>query len=75
MAVLKALEVQKGAVFVVGAMDSNVELAVRNVPKVDAVLAESINTYQMLRYSSVIVTKKGMAALEERLKAAVGRGE
>ena len=67
VSVLKGLGLDRGALFIVDANDANVLLASRNIPKVEIVTAALANTYQVLRYKNVIVTKAGMEALENRL--------
>ncbi len=66
-AVLKGLGLDRGALFIVDANNDNVLLASRNIPKVEVVTAALANTYQMLRYKNVVITKAGMEALEKRL--------
>jgi large subunit ribosomal protein L4 len=66
-AVMKGLGLDRGALFIVGENNDNVLLASRNIPKVEVVTAKLANTYQLLRYKNVIVTKAGMEALENRL--------
>ena len=66
-AVLKNLGLDRGALFIVDANTDNMLLASRNIPKVEVVTAALANTYQVLRYKNVIVTKAGMEALEKRL--------
>ena len=66
-AVLKGLGLDRGALFIVDANNDNVLLASRNIPKVEVVTAKLANTYQLLRYKNVIVTKAGIEALENRL--------
>jgi large subunit ribosomal protein L4 len=67
-AVMKGLGLDRGALFIVGENNDNVLLASRNIPKVEVVTAKLANTYQLLRYKNVIVTKAGMEALENRLE-------
>jgi large subunit ribosomal protein L4 len=67
VSVLKGLGLDRGALFIVDTNDENVLLASRNIPKVEIVTAALANTYQVLRYKNVIVTKAGMEALENRL--------
>lgn len=74
-AVVKSMEAEKGALIVVDTLDMNLALSARNIPKVELTTAADVNTYQLLRYPVIIVTKKGMAELEKRLKAPAGRGE
>ena len=67
VAVLKNLGLDRGALFVVDANNENVLLASRNLPKVEVVTAKLANTYQLLRYKNVVITKAGMEELEKRL--------
>ena len=65
--VLNNLGLDRGGLFIVDAHNDNVLLAARNIPKVEVVTAALANTYQLLRYKSIVVTKAGMEALESRL--------
>jgi large subunit ribosomal protein L4 len=65
--VLKNLGLDRGALFIVDQANDNLLLASRNIPKVEVATAQLVNTYQMLRYKNVIVTKAGIEALEKRL--------
>ncbi len=67
VAVLKNLGMDRGGLFIVEANSDNVLLASQNIPKVEIVTAQLANTYQLLRYKNVVVTKAGMKALESRL--------
>lgn len=66
-AVLKGLGLDRGGLFIVDVNTENVSLASRNIPHVEVVTAPLANTYQLLRYKNVIVTKAGMVELEKRL--------
>ncbi len=66
-AVLKNLGLDRGALFIVESDNENIRLASRNIPRVEVVTAALANTYQLLRYRNVVVTKAGMEALEKRL--------
>ena len=65
--VLKNLGLDRSALFIIGDTDNNIYLASRNIPQVEVVTADLANTYQMLRYRNVVVSKAGMEALEKRL--------
>ena len=67
VSILKGLGLDRGGLFIVDSNIENVLLASRNIPKVEVVTAALANTYQLLRYKNVIVTKAGMEALESRL--------
>lgn len=66
-AVLKNLGLDRGGLFIVAEATENQLLASRNISRVELVTAKLVNTYQVLRYKNVIVTKAGMEALEQRL--------
>ncbi len=65
--VLKALEVQGKILLIVDAMDTSVLLAARNLQDVEVVCAGNVNTYQIVRYPQIIITKAGVEKLEQRL--------
>jgi ribosomal protein L4 len=46
--------------------------ASRNIPRVEMTTADNVHTYQLLRYATIVVTRDGMAVLEERLRKAKG---
>ena len=66
-AVMKNLGLDRGGLFIVDDASDNLLLASRNIPRVEVATAKLVNTYQVLRYKNVIVTKAGMDALEQRL--------
>lgn len=66
-AILKGLGMDRGGLFVVDTVKDDIRIASRNIPKVEVVPADLVNTYQMLRYKDVVITKAGMEALEKRL--------
>jgi large subunit ribosomal protein L4 len=66
-ALMKNLGLDRGGLFIVDEASDNLLLASRNIPRVEVAAAKLVNTYQVLRYKNVIVTKAGMEALEQRL--------
>jgi ribosomal protein L4 len=48
-------------------MDNTVLLAARNLQDVEVVCAENVNTYQIVRYPQIVITKAGVEKLEQRL--------
>jgi len=72
-ALLERLAPKRSALFIVDELQQNMVLASRNVPKVEVVEAKNANIYQILRYPLIVVTRSGLASLEERLKISVGR--
>ncbi|MCF7847373.1 MAG: 50S ribosomal protein L4 [Kiritimatiellales bacterium] len=65
--VIKGLELARGVLFILDSIEENVQLASRNIPQVEVVTAQLVNTYQLLRYPNVVITKAGMEVLEKRL--------
>ena len=74
-ALLKALQINGPALFVVDKVEDNVALAARNLPGVEVVAACNLHAYQLLRYPAVVVSRSGLQALETRLGATTGRTE
>ena len=66
-AILKALNIQKHALFVVAAPDEVTFLAARNLPKIEIMRACDLHPYHIMRYQDVIVTRDGMDVLVSRL--------
>ena len=63
-AVLKNLNVEK-ALVVIDDNDQNVVLSARNIPTVKVAQTNSINVFDILKYSTVVVTKAAVATIEE----------
>ncbi|MDO4262203.1 MAG: 50S ribosomal protein L4 [Eubacteriales bacterium] len=63
-AVLDALNVSK-ALVVLNENDANVVRSARNIANVQTALTNTINVYDILKYSTVIVTKAAVATIEE----------
>lgn len=64
---LSKLDVQGKALLVIDNLDVNVCLAARNLPDVEVVCASNVNTYQIVRYPQIVVTKAAMEQIEQRL--------
>lgn len=57
-----------GATLVVtDAVDKNLKLAARNVPSILVEPADSVNTYELLRFDKIVATKAGFAKLAARV--------
>lgn len=65
--VLKALEIKGKALLILDVMDAGIVLAARNLQDVEVVCAGNVNTYQIVRYPQIIITKAGVDKLEQRL--------
>jgi large subunit ribosomal protein L4 len=66
--VLKALEINNTALFVIDAADENLRRASRNVNKVEVTSSDFVNTYQILRSDKLIFTRGAFQKLEDRLQ-------
>ena len=62
--VLDALKVNK-AIVILDDLDRNVILSARNIPNVITAQVNTINTYDIMKYNTVIATKAAVAKLEE----------
>ena len=62
--VLDALKVNK-AIVILDSMDQNAILSARNIPNVITAQVNTINTYDIMKYSTVITTKAAVEKLEE----------
>jgi large subunit ribosomal protein L4 len=71
-ALMNGMGVSGPVLFVTKSVDQDIVRAVRNIPRVEVTTADNLHTYQLLRYPSVVVTRDGMASLEERLRKAKG---
>ena len=66
--ILSKLEVSKSAVLVDSVDNTKLKLSVQNLPKHQFLPPEGVNLYDVLRFEHLVLTKKAVAALEERLK-------
>nr|WP_296463775.1 50S ribosomal protein L4 [uncultured Acetatifactor sp.] len=64
VAVMNNLKVDKGLV-VIAENDANVVLSARNVADVNTALANMINTYDVMKAKTVVLTKDAVAKIEE----------
>jgi len=67
-AALAKLGVDGSALIVDAAIDKNLNLASRNMEKVEVTTADSLNTYQVLRPNKLLFTASAFEKLEARLK-------
>ncbi len=63
--VLDALKIGNKALIVLDSLDRNVILSARNLPGVATVQAGSINTYDIMKYSTVVATKAAVSKIQE----------
>ena len=62
--VLDALKTQK-ALIVLDSLDKNVIISARNIPQVKTTQVGTLNTYDVMKYDTVVVTKKAVSDIEE----------
>jgi large subunit ribosomal protein L4 len=67
LSVLSALEVEGTALLVDHGADKNLQLASRNVSRVELTTGKSLNTYQVLRSGKLVFTRGAMEQVEKRL--------
>ena len=63
-AVLDALKLDK-ALVVLDSIDQNVILSARNIPTVKTTQVGTLNVYDVMKYATVVVTKKAVQNIEE----------
>jgi large subunit ribosomal protein L4 len=72
-ALLKSLGLTRGALIVVAQPDAKLVRAARNLPDVEVTTVAAVNTYQLLRYPVVVMTRAAMDGVKSRLEASSGR--
>jgi large subunit ribosomal protein L4 len=68
LVVLSALQVEGTALIVAHGADKNLQLASRNVSRVELTSGESLNTYQVLRSGKLVFTRGALEQVEKRLE-------
>lgn len=74
VALLEAVKVDAPAIVVVDRLTPALEQAAKNVERVELTSAESLNTYQLLRYKRIVISKAAMDALQSRLTPRAAKG-
>ncbi len=64
---LKSLELSERTLFLVAARNTNLELAVRNLPDANVLPVEGLNVLDLLLYEKIVCTPETFKRLEERL--------
>ena len=65
--IYRNLGIERGCLMVVDEVSQNLFLYSRNIQNVELISADLLNTYKLLLYKSVVVTKAAMNVLEKRL--------
>ncbi len=67
VAILKNLKIDGGALLVTDVTPRELLLATRNLERVEVVRASDVNPLQVLKYPHVVITREGLARLQDRL--------
>ena len=65
--VLSALQIQGTLLLINSSIEDNLSLAARNLPGLEVTTGAMLNTYQVLRYDKIVMTKSALAQVEQRL--------
>lgn len=71
----KQLKIKGSVLIVVDRVTDQAAKATRNLPEVELALASSVNTYQLLRYSTVILTRAAFEVIQGRLAGQKGEAQ
>src|SRR5712675_904898 len=66
--VLKRLDLKGTTLLVASAVERNLQLASGNLQRIEVTTADSLNTYQVLRYDKLLFARSAFEKIEERLK-------
>ena len=67
LGVLNALQVEGTALIVDHGADKNLQLASRNISRIELATGDSVNTYQVLRSAKLVFTRGALEQVEKRL--------
>jgi large subunit ribosomal protein L4 len=70
---LKKVGGGKAVLFVTGESNKNLNMAARNIPKVEVTTAGQAHTYQMMRYPVILTDAAGLEGLKARLEKKVAK--
>jgi len=68
--ILKTLGIKSPVIFIIDSSDANLVRAARNISGVEIVSAVTVDTYRIVRYPVLIVTRSAMDLLKARLQRA-----
>jgi large subunit ribosomal protein L4 len=66
-AILKTLQLGGSTLIVTDAVDKNLTLAVRNLPRVELTTSDTLNTYEVLRVDKLVFTRSAFEKVDQRL--------
>lgn len=64
---LKTLGLPEKTLFLISGENSNLELAVRNLPRVDVLKVDGLNVFDLLVHDKIVCTQDALKKIEERL--------
>ena len=64
---LQTLEIKGKTLLILDTLDANICLAARNLQDIEVVCVSNVNTYQIVRYPQIVITKAGVEQLEQRM--------
>jgi large subunit ribosomal protein L4 len=66
--ILKKLKIKDNALLVINAIDDNIRLATRNIPTIQLADAKGVNSYDILRFRKLIITKDALHTVMKRIR-------
>ena len=67
VALLTSLSLPAKTLFLVSEKNTNLQLAVRNLPQVDVLLVDGLNVFDLLVHERIVCTPEALKKIEERL--------
>lgn len=63
----------KTGILVVDKLSDNVALSARNIPNLEITEAKDLNTYEVIRFATILVSQSAVGQLEDRLRKVTSR--
>ena len=67
VALLASLSLPEKTLFLISEANTNLQLAVRNLPRVDVLLVDGLNVFDLLAHDRIVCTPEALKKIEERL--------
>jgi len=67
VALLTGLGLPEKTLFIIPEKNTNLQLAVRNLPRVDVLLVDGLNVFDLLAHDRIVCTPEALKKIEERL--------
>jgi large subunit ribosomal protein L4 len=65
--ILKKLDLPEKTLIIIAEKDTNLQLAVRNLPETDVLLVDGLNAFDLLVHEKIVCTQDALKKIEERL--------